>query len=65
VHGGPEFVGGEVSGHGGKSIVPGRRSHLGFRVALITPALFSQPSTHPDGEKREWFVEEKNLNGFS
>jgi hypothetical protein len=23
------------------------------KVALITPALFSQPSTRPDGEKRE------------
>jgi hypothetical protein len=22
-------------------------------LALITPALFSQPSTRPDGEKRE------------
>jgi hypothetical protein len=25
-------------------------------LALITPALFSQPSTRPDGEKREWLV---------
>jgi hypothetical protein len=24
--------------------------------ALITPALFSQPSARPDGEKREWLV---------
>ena len=28
----------------------------GVGEPLITPALFSQPSTHPDGEKREWLV---------
>jgi ELWxxDGT repeat protein len=30
-----------------------RNSLGGAPLALITPALFSQPSTHPDGEKRE------------
>ena len=29
---------------------------LASALALITPALFSQPSTRPDGEKREWLV---------
>jgi hypothetical protein len=27
-------------------------------LALITPALFSHPSTHPTGEKREKLAEE-------
>ena len=36
------------------------------RGALITPALFSQPSTHPDGEKRERLVSlEKREFAFS
>ena len=31
---------------------------------LITPTLFSQPSTHPDGEKREWLVKKNSAFWF-
>jgi hypothetical protein len=34
---------------------------LAARWALITPALFSRPSTRPSGEKREWLVKNREV----